>query len=189
MKKTQACIVCGEVFSSYNKNPLFCSNPCRAKSLEDPLNTKCNEVIAFYQSGNTLNETAEHFFSTEKIITNILKRNNIPRRKAAKRNQFGDKNLMWKGGRYRSAKGYILLTKPEHPCAAKNGAIMEHRIVMESHIGRFLRSDEAVHHKNFIKDDNRIENLELMTHSEHKALHNRLRAQKVREEKRLNKVK
>ena len=44
---------------------------------------------------------------------------------------------------------------------------MEHRIVMESAIGRRLRKDEIVHHRNRKRDDNRLENLELMTKQHH----------------------
>jgi hypothetical protein len=46
-----------------------------------------------------------------------------------------------------------------------------HRHVMESFLGRTLLPSELVHHINHDKHDNRIENLEVVTRSEHKKLH------------------
>lgn len=46
-----------------------------------------------------------------------------------------------------------------------------HRIVMEEHIGRRLGRTEVVHHINGDIHDNRLENLQLMTLSEHSRMH------------------
>ncbi len=50
--------------------------------------------------------------------------------------------------------------------------MMEHRFVVEKAIGRKLTRDEVVHHKNGIKSDNRLDNLEVLSRGEHTTLHN-----------------
>lgn len=76
-------------------------------------------------------------------------------------------------GRTKNNQGYIILTAKTHPYASAHRKIFEHRIIMEQELGRYLRPDEDVHHKNGIKDDNRAENLEVISHIEHTIMHNK----------------
>ena len=53
----------------------------------------------------------------------------------------------------------------------KGKHIDEHRYVMEQHLGRALRADEVVHHKDGNKLNNALDNLEIMSRAEHASLH------------------
>jgi len=52
---------------------------------------------------------------------------------------------------------------PEHPRARTKGYVFEHILVVEEKLGRHLESFENVHHRNGVRDDNRLGNLELWT--------------------------
>jgi hypothetical protein len=83
----------------------------------------------------------------------------------------------WKGGkRTGRTDGYVQVYKPEHPGSSIEGYVMEHRLVMESVLGRYLSGVEVVHHINGVRNDNRPENLQLFASGgEHISHHNKLR--------------
>lgn len=68
----------------------------------------------------------------------------------------------WKGGRYTSTDGYVLVwVGKDHPGALSNGYMPEHRHVMAESLERPLLRTESVHHINGDRADNRLENLQL----------------------------
>ena len=62
--------------------------------------------------------------------------------------------------------GYMYIKVPGHGSPRRRDWQQEHRYVMETHLERNLLAHETVHHINGVKDDNRIENLELWSHSQ-----------------------
>lgn len=81
--------------------------------------------------------------------------------------QTAEHNPMWNGGVKLHSSGYVMLLMKGHHEADTNGYIFEHRYVMEQHLKRRLAPNEIVHHKNGIKIDNRLDNLQVMTQAEH----------------------
>jgi hypothetical protein len=89
-------------------------------------------------------------------------------------------NPAWKRGKYKSDRGYVYVYYFNHPFPTKQNYIYEHRLIMEKYLNRYLFPEEVVHHINGIKDDNRIENLELFSnHSEHMKLEHGKNAMKI----------
>lgn len=92
-----------------------------------------------------------------KHVQKLMKTLGLPR--LAQGPRTGEKNQAWKGGRRPDKTGYILV-RCDHP-NARNGYVREHRLVMERHLGRLLLPSEVVHHRNGVRADNRLANLEL----------------------------
>ena len=101
----------------------------------------------------------------------------IAKGKATKTGKYTMENSpTWKGGRVRDAYGYIWIKLSSSDffahMANKSRYILEHRLVMAKLLGRCLHSWEIVHHKNHIRDDNTLSNLQLVSDDHHKSLSN-----------------
>ena len=78
------------------------------------------------------------------------------------------------GNKKWTKEGYVVIHRPNHPYLRKDGTILEHRYIMEKKLDRKLSSFEIVHHKNGIRDDNRLENLEVLTTKTHFKGHSKI---------------
>lgn len=78
----------------------------------------------------------------------------------------------WKGGRHVSNGRVFVFVGETHPMSHVGGYAFEHRLVFAEALGRPLRASEHVHHINENPLDNRIENLLLLTRTQHTRVHN-----------------
>lgn len=161
-------------------------NVNKINSLENKLDVSEEELKKeisdmYYRKHMSINKIAEHFGATHTIISRRMDKFGIkkyPVDVAKKKFESGNLAPNWKGGRKVSKKGYVMLYRPNYPYSMPNGYVYEHRYVMEKHLGRSLKHDEVVHHKNFNKHDNRLSNLMLLTNAEHAKLHAKLKREK-----------
>jgi hypothetical protein len=132
------------------------------KFVRDSLKTwtpqRDGEVSSLYLSGWTQEEIAKRFRTNDTRVREALRRCGI---RITRCKNLGPKNPAWKGGRWIDDDGYVCIYSPAHPHARKDGTVLEHRLVMEKVLGRYLEPQEVVHHREEPKSNNDPSNLRL----------------------------
>ncbi|MCJ7791874.1 MAG: HNH endonuclease [Dehalococcoidia bacterium] len=138
------CPICDKSFSTYKAHPKkYCSISCgiTARNLTDKNPSYHRDI-----SGEK-----NPMFGKEGC-------------KGAKNGMFGrtgSDSPAFKGGRKIRKDGYILVLAHKHPYASIDGYVLEHRLIMEKHLGRYLKPTEVVHHIDGNTSKNAFDNLKL----------------------------
>ena len=155
------CAVCGEEFKSKTTSPQYCTSckstyynrlnknqPISNKAYADRAVTQC--LVCFIDMKNVSHR--RKYCSSKCALAAAHRKHrgqpisNVEFDKARKKRLDGEGHI--------NKDGYVKVY-------VNNKSILEHRYVMEEFLGRKLNRRETVHHKNGIRNDNRIENLEL----------------------------
>lgn len=166
-KVKYVCKNCGIGFSRRGKRvPVYCSINCKSIAQKGIPSPRKGRFSGTYINCKVCNEK---FYTNPKG----LKRRKYCSQECRYKDKYfsksitGENNYGWKGGVIKIGN-YLYKIAHGHPFSHKRtDRVAEHRLVMEEKIGRYLTNDEEVHHKNGIKTDNRIENLEIVVRKMH----------------------
>lgn len=130
------------------------------------------EMVRRAENSESQASIAEAFGTSQSKVSNLMRSRGVVSSQG--RSRLGDKHHSWKGGRYVSPQGYVsVYLAIDDPLAEMRQAhsyVLEHRLVMARSLGRPLERHENVHHVNGVRDDNRLENLELWVRSQPKGV-------------------
>lgn len=173
-----------------NRINIFCSKQCESifKKKNNPNYYKC-EVCGelTYKKPSQLKKNTHITCSVQclnKLKQSIYKSKSNPNYGNTKH-----KSELWSGDDILTSSGYIKIYKPDHPLCDKYGRILEHRFnaekiatmeQKESINGTWvLKKKLDVHHKDLCKTNNNLENLEILSRSEHAKIHADLKKRRV----------
>jgi hypothetical protein len=140
---TKACEICQKQYETRSIRKKYCSNACKAK----------------FRRRHELDCIECQCIVCKKSFKASLYQPNLTCSKKCLRTHRSNGSLLENG--YIRKDGYVVLKVKNHPNSRSRDYILEHILVMTKSLRRPLRYGESVHHKNGIRHDNRIENLEL----------------------------
>jgi len=169
MKQTKTCLRCGKEYTTYKENSNYCSIECR-----HPKNiVVCTCCGKEFHKKKSHADTSQNNFCSNDCHYKYRKDNHICY------TGVGEESHKWKGGKKLTEEGYYEIYEPEHPRSLKQGGqsayVREHILIAEECLGRFLTSEEVVHHIDFDKTNNNPLNLYVFLNGgEHTKYHHSL---------------
>ena len=136
-----------------------------------PMSAEQKQKISISAKGHIVSEETRAKISSS-LKGHMVSEETKDRVRESQIGRIADQASHWKNGRYTGDKGYVFVYTPDHPFAIARSYVLEHRLVLEKRLGRYLLPGEIGHHKDGIKDNNEDENLYLCkTNSEHRKIH------------------